>query len=255
LALFRARYSGLLDTMRIQKYLSQCGVASRRTGESLIAKGRVTVNGVIASLGDKIDPRKDTVEVNGEPVTQGRLVYVVLNKPKGVVTTAKDTHSRKTVLDFVEGVSERVYPVGRLDMDVSGTLLLTNDGELAHRLMHPRHQVDKTYLVWVQGAVSSDAAAALEKGVELEDGVTAPASAEILKRSDDATLIRLTIHEGRKRLVKRMCAAVGHPVRDLRRVSIGALRANGLRPGEWRYLHESEIDELKRISGLGPGIS
>jgi len=236
--------------VRLQKYLASCGIASRRRSEELIAGGRVKVNGRPATLGDEIEPSIDLVTVDGRRVEQEDRVYIVFNKPKGIVTTAKDTHNRKTVIDAVAQVRARVYPVGRLDMDVQGALLLTNDGELAYRLTHPKHEVAKVYLAWVQGRMTAETAARLEQGVALDDGVTAPAGVALLNTGRDSTLVRLTLHEGRKREVKRMCAAVGHPVRELRRIAFGGIHVKGLKPGEWRYLQGNEISSLRRLTGL-----
>jgi len=236
--------------MRLQKYLAACGVASRRESERLIAAGRVKVNGQVPRTGDPVDPEADVVTFDDEPVSLHEKVYIVLNKPSGVVTTAKDTHQRKTVLDCVDGAKGRVFPVGRLDKDVEGVLLLTNDGELAHRLMHPSYAVEKLYMAWVKGRISSETAAHLERGVDLEDGRTAPGKVTVLEVEEGASLLRLVLHEGRKREVKRMCAAVGHPVRALRRVAVGGVRAGGLRPGEWRYLADREVGALRRQAGL-----
>ncbi len=236
--------------MRLQKYLAQCGVASRRESETHILSGRVTVNGRRAEIGQQIDPEVDSIAFDGAPVGLDQKVYIVLNKPKGVVTSAKDTHERSTVLDCVPGLNARVFPVGRLDMDVSGTLLLTNDGELAFRLTHPKYEVEKTYMAWVQGDVSDESVRILREGIELDDGPTYPARVNVLKRETSSTLVRLSVHEGRKRLVKRMLSAVGHPVKELRRVSVGPIRATGLIPGEWRYLSEAEVAGLRQLTGL-----
>ena len=236
--------------MRLQKYLAECGIASRRGSEQLIQDGRVTVNDEVATLGLKIDPVSDTVLFDGDPVLADGKVYIVLNKPRGVVTTATDTHERKTVIDCLEGVDARVFPVGRLDMDVSGTLLLTNDGELTNRLSHPRYEVDKVYSAWVKGNVKPKALAQLEQGVELDDGLTAPAQVSISKTQGQKTLLRLTIHEGKKRIVKRMCAAVGHSVVSLRRISIGNIQVDDLQPGEWRHLEAEEVAALYKLVGL-----
>lgn len=236
--------------VRLQKYLAECGVASRREAEKLILAGRVRVNGVVAAIGQQIEADSDKIEVDGAAVAPQRLVYIVLNKPRDVVTTAKDTHGRKTVLDLVGGAGARVFPVGRLDMDVEGALLLTNDGELAHRLMHPKFEVEKTYLAWVSGRMTQEAAAELANGVELEDGPTAPAKVVMMRQGQDATLIRLTLHEGRKREVKRMCEAVGHPVKTLRRVEFGGIDVSGMREGEWRHLLREEVESLRRHAGL-----
>ena len=237
-------------SIKLQKFLASCSVASRRACERLIEDGRVEVNGSVATLGDRIEAERDVVTLDGEDLARDRDVYVVLNKPKGVVTTVKDTHDRRTVLDLITGVDARIFPIGRLDIDVTGTLLLTNDGELTHRLSHPKFEIDKVYLAWVSGRVEAASIQQFRDGVPLEDGMTAPAKASILKRAENSTLIRLTIHEGRKRLVKRMCASVGHPVRDLRRVRIGTIGSNDLIPGEWRHLSQDEVNSLKRLAGL-----
>ena len=236
--------------MRLQRYLAGCGIASRRNAEKLVESGRVVVNGVVAKLGETIDPEKDVVTCDGKLVHSEAPVYVILNKPKETVTSAQDTHGRKTVIDCVEGVRARVFPVGRLDVDVEGALLLTNDGDLAFRLMHPKYQVEKVYLATVTGEFTREALARSEEGVPLEDGLTAPAKARIVNKRQGTTLLRLTLHEGRKREVKRMCAALGHPVRELQRVSIAGITAKGLRPGEWRYLTPHEVATLRRVAGL-----
>ena len=239
-----------MQTIRLQKYLAECGIASRRESETLITAGRVAVNGAPAELGQRIDPKSDHVSLDGEPVARDDKVYVLLHKPRGVITSAKDTHARKTVLDCVEGAPGRLFPVGRLDRDVSGALLLTNDGELAYRVTHPSFGVEKMYIAWVEGRMNEKTAQRLERGVDLEDGRTAPATVAILKHGTHSTQIRLVVHEGRKRLVKRMCAAVGHPVKDLRRLAIGDVHVTGLAPGEWRYLTKAEVQGLCKCAGL-----
>lgn len=231
--------------MRVQKYLAEAGIASRRASEELIRAGRVSVNGETATIGIRIDPDADAICVDGKPVARDAKIYVLLNKPRGVITTAKDTHRRKTVVDLVDGVPGRVFPVGRLDQDVTGTLLLTNDGELANRLAHPRYEITKTYLAWVEGRMNAAAQKRLEEGVELDDGMTSPASVHVVRQERNRTLVSLDIHEGRKHLVKRMCAAVGHPVCSLSRLAMGPLKAEGLRPGEWRYLTPEELKTLR----------
>lgn len=238
---------------RLQKYLASCGVASRRAAEKLIESGRVSVNGEIARLGCTVEPARDRVLVDGNTVGQEQFVYILLNKPPNTVTTSKDTHGRKTVLDCLAGVEARVYPVGRLDMDVGGVLLLTNDGELANRLIHPSYQIPKVYLAWVWGRADDEAIRHLEAGVMLEDGKTAPARARIMKRTPKQTLLRLQIHEGKKREVKRMCKAVGHPVANLTRIAFCGIQAADLRAGEWRYLRDEEVDGLRRATLKGPG--
>lgn len=235
---------------RLQKYLAACGVASRRAAEVLIADGRVTVNGEVAQIGCKVDPAADTILLDGQPVGAEAPVYILLHKPQNTVTTAKDTHGRKTVLDCLADVSARVYPVGRLDRDVGGVLLLTNDGELANRLIHPRYQIPKVYLAWVWGRVGAEAVARLEAGVELDDGVTAPAKARVMKCTTKQSLVRLQIREGKKREVKRMCKAVGHPVAGLTRVAFCGITVGDLKPGEWRHLTAAEVGMLRAKTGL-----
>ena len=234
--------------MRLQQYMAACGVASRRASERFIQDGRVEVNGQPAKLGQCVDPAVDRVTLDGQPVAAEQKVYILLNKPRGVITTAQDTHKRKTVLDCIAGAGARIFPVGRLDMDVEGALLLTNDGDLAYQLTHPKYEIEKVYHVWVSGAVHDETLQRLTRGVALEDGVTAPAKAEVLSSNNQATLLQLTLHEGRKREVKRMCAAVGHRVLELKRVAFGPLTVQGLNPGEWRKLTGSEVETLHRIS-------
>jgi 23S rRNA pseudouridine2605 synthase len=231
---------------RLQKVLSTRGWGSRRVCEDLIAEGRVTVNGDVAVLGRRVDVDHDRVEVDGKPVgVRPGLVYYLLNKPTGVVTTAKDTHGRATVLDIVPA-EPRVFPVGRLDLDTEGLLLLTNDGDLANRITHPRHGVDKEYLAQVAGgAVSAGALRRLRDGVELDDGVTAPARVS----QSSPGLLKIVIHEGRNRQVRRMCEAVGHPVVRLVRTRIGPLTDSTLRPGSWRELRLDEVKALVNAIG------
>lgn len=227
---------------RLQKVLAATGWGSRRACEELIAAGRVTVNGEVAELGRRVDPQADLIEVDGAPVgAKPGLVYYLLNKPAGVVTTAKDTHDRRTVLDLVP-TEPRVFPVGRLDLDTEGLLLLTNDGELAHRISHPSHGVDKEYLAHVRGRLTNGELKQLRDGIELEDGPTAPAEAS----QPSPGVLRLTIHEGRNRQVRRMCEAVGHPVLRLVRVRIGPISDRNLRPGDWRELSTGERNALAK---------
>jgi pseudouridine synthase len=225
----------------LNAYLARAGVASRRKADDLIKARRVTVNGAPGQLNTFVGAR-DRVEVDGQPVEKQRLAYVLLHKPTGVVTTASDPHGRRTVVDLVD-VPERVVPVGRLDADTTGALLLTNDGELSHRLAHPRHGVEKTYVVDVEDAPSDDALTALERGVELEDGRTAAARVRRLGRSR----VELIIHEGRKHQVKRMLEAVGHPVVRLHRSAYAGLTVDGLDPGQWRELEPFETERLRSL--------
>lgn len=235
---------------RLQKVLSRVGLGSRRVCEELIAARRVTVNGEVAELGRRVDPGGDEVAVDGVVIgVAPGLRYLVLNKPAGVVCTASDPQGRPTVVALVPD-DPRVFPVGRLDTETEGLLLLTNDGDLAHRLTHPSHGVDKEYLVWVEGQPSRGVLRRLREGVELEDGPTAPARASLVAPD----LVRLTIHEGRNRQVRRMCAAVGHPVRRLVRTRIGPLTDRRLGAGEWRELTTAEVRSLEQAAaGNLPG--
>jgi 23S rRNA pseudouridine2605 synthase len=230
--------------VRLNAFLARAGVASRRRADELIRAGRVRVNGEPGQLNTDVG-RRDVVEVDGARVERQPLAYVLLHKPAGVVTTASDPQGRRTVVDLVPA-EPRVVPVGRLDADTTGALLLTNDGDLAHRLAHPRYGVPKVYEADVEGSPSDDAIARLRAGIELEDGLTAPAEVERLGRGR----LELTLHEGRRHQVKRMCEAVGHPVRSLRRVRYAELDLDGLGPGEWRELTPGEVAALKAAVGL-----
>jgi 23S rRNA pseudouridine2605 synthase len=226
--------------VRLNAYLARAGVASRRRADELITAGRVVVNGEPGRLNTFVE-RGDRVEVDGKPVVPQRLTYVLLNKPTGTVTTARDPQGRPTVVDLID-LPERVVPVGRLDADTTGALLLTNDGPLAHRLAHPRYGVEKVYEVDVEGRPDDVALRRLAEGVELDDGRTAPARVRRLAPSK----IELTLHEGRKHQVKRMLAAVGQPVSRLHRSTYAGLTLEGLEPGRWRELEPSEVQRLSR---------
>jgi 23S rRNA pseudouridine2605 synthase len=228
--------------VRLNAYLARAGIASRRGAEELIRAGRVAVNGEPAGLATFVEGG-DRVEVDGEEIGPEPLTYVLLHKPAGVVTTARDPHGRPTVVGLVAH-ERRIVPVGRLDADTTGVLLLTNDGPLAHRLMHPRYEVNKVYEAEVEGEPADEALVRLAEGIELEDGVTAPAQTRRLGPSR----LELTIHEGKKHQVKRMLAAVGHPVRRLHRSSYAGLTVDGLGPGEWREL---SVDEVARLGAPG----
>jgi 23S rRNA pseudouridine2605 synthase len=235
--------------MRLNAYLARAGVASRRSADELIKAGRVRVNGEPGRLNTFVQAH-DRVEVDGRPVAKQRLAYVLLNKPAGAVTTARDPQGRPTVVDLV-GHESRVVPVGRLDADTTGALLLTNDGPLAHRLAHPRYGVDKVYEVEVEGDPDERTLTRLSEGVELEDGRTAPAQARRLGPSR----VELVMHEGRNRQVKRMLEAVGHPVRRLHRSAYAGLTLEGLEPGRWRELEPSEVERLRNLPTSKPGRS
>ena len=230
--------------MRLNAFLSRAGVASRRGADELIRAGRVVVNGEPGRFDHEVG-RRDRVEVDGTRVELQPLTYVLLDKPAGTLTTARDPHGRPTVVDLV-GHAVRLAPVGRLDADTTGLLLLTNDGDLAHRLAHPRYGVEKVYVADVDGDPDADIVRRLAGGVELEDGVTAPAR---VRRLGPGRL-ELVLHEGRNRQVRRMCEAVGHPVRRLRRTGYAGLSADGLEPGRWRELSRNEVEHLRRRAGL-----
>jgi len=234
------------EKIRLQKYLARCGIASRRHAEELIRQGRVKVNGVtVTEMGVTVSPG-DLVEFDGKPVVpEEKPVYILLNKPAGYVTTVSDPQGRKTVMDLLKGVKERVYPVGRLDYDTEGLLILTNDGDFAYKSTHPRHQVNKTYIAEVEGIPSNEALRKLRDGVMLDGRLTSPADVKILKQKKRSAVLKITIHEGRNRQVRRMCEAVGHPVLFLKRISIGGLRLGNLKPGEWRYLTASELKKIE----------
>ena len=233
---------------RLQKVLARVGIGSRRVCEDLIAEGRVLVDGEVAVLGRRIDVETVLIEVDGAPVgVRPDLVHYLLNKPAGVVTTADDPQGRPTVVGMVP-IEPRVFPVGRLDLDTEGLLLLTNDGELTHRLTHPSFGVEKEYVAEVLGEPSRGALRRLREGIELDDGTTAPARAALL----DPSVLRLTIHEGRNRQVRRMCEAIGHPVVRLIRTRIGPLADRSLAPGAWRELTGDELRSLQRAVA-GPG--
>ena len=235
---------------RVQKVLARAGLGSRRACEELIADGRVTVDGAVVVLGDRVDPDHQALAVDGVPVpTRPGLVYYLLNKPTGVVTTADDPQGRRTVVDLVPP-EPRVFPVGRLDFDTEGLLLCTNDGDLALRLTHPRYGVEKTYLAEVEGVPSPAALRRLREGVELEDGLTAPARAHVVQPGPETSALELVIHEGRNRQVRRMCEAIGHPVIELSRTKFGPITLGGLAPGRTRVLDSHEVGALLDEAGL-----
>jgi 23S rRNA pseudouridine2605 synthase len=234
---------------RLQKVLARAGLGSRRACEELIAAGRVAIDGRVARLGDRVDPVTERVTVDDVPVlTDTQLVHYLLNKPANVVTTADDPEGRPTVLELVPA-SPRVFPVGRLDFDTEGLLILTNDGELAHLLTHPRHGVEKTYLAEVVGRPTAAAVRALREGIDLDDGRTSPARVRVVQEHDARSALELTIHEGRNRQVRRMCEAIGHPVTRLVRTRIASLRDDRLAPGAHRRLRPEEVRSLYVSAG------
>ncbi|QTJ41763.1 rRNA pseudouridine synthase [Dolosigranulum pigrum] len=233
---------------RLQKVMAHAGVASRRESENIISKGRVKVNGiVITEMGCKVGP-DDRITVDGEPIEREEKVYILLNKDRQVISTVDDPQNRDTVIDSVEGIKERIYPVGRLDYDTTGALLLTNDGELANKLMHPRYEFEKTYVAKVNGRVTEEALQQLKTGVIIEGKETAPARVKLLSydKKTDQSIVKLIIHEGRNHQVKLMMQAVGHPVKELTREKYGFLETTGLSLGQWRHLKDKEVAKLRK---------
>jgi 23S rRNA pseudouridine2605 synthase len=246
----RAEPTAAPGAVRLQKVLATAGVGSRRASEELIFAGRVTVNGQVASLGDKVDPVTAVIHVDGERVvTDARLVYLAMNKPAGVVATMADERGRAALADYLGSVSERVYHVGRLDADSEGLLLLTNDGHLAHRLMHPSYEVPKTYVCEVAGPLPRAVGRRLLAGVELEDGPVRLDAFRMLDAVDRAALVEVVLHEGRKHIVRRLFDEVGHPVSRLVRTAIGPIRLGDLKPGRIRRLNSAEVAALFKAVG------
>jgi len=238
-------------TERLQKVMSEFGVASRRKCEEMIASGKVKVNGqLVIEQGCKVDKEKDIIEVDGKIIKNIEIKsYILLNKPVGYITSVKDQFGRPTVLDLLKDLSARVFPIGRLDYDTEGLILLTNDGELTYRITHPKHNIDKTYRALVRGEVSEQDIKAFSMGIAIEDYVTAPARLEIIRCSEGNDIIDITIHEGKNRQVRKMCSAIGHEVIRLKRIRIGKIGLGALKPGEWRKLSEPEINYLKEYRG------
>lgn len=234
---------------RLQKYMADCGIASRRKSEELIQNGFVTVNGeVVKELGTKINPDKDVVAYKGKVIKpQNKKVYILLNKPEGYVTTAKDQFGRPTVLDLVKDVKERVVPVGRLDYDTSGLLLLTNDGDVVYKLTHPKNEIDKVYEAKLFGVPDSNTINLFKRGITIDGRKTMPAKIELISVDGRFSWCYITIHEGRNRQVRKMCQAARHPVAMLRRVSEGEIKLGDLKKGSWRYLTDKEIRYLKEL--------
>jgi 23S rRNA pseudouridine2605 synthase len=237
--------------MRLNRFLARSGVCSRRNADLLIQAGRVAVNGIpVEKLGVKVDEKQDEVKVDGRKVSLNQnLLYILLNKPKGYLSTVKDNFNRPTILDLV-GKDKNVFPVGRLDKDTQGVLLLTNDGELTFRLTHPRFEIEKKYRVTVQGRMDPETLIRFKQGIKLEEGVTARGEGRIIQAGEEKSVFQLTLKEGRKREVKMMCQAIGLKVLGLKRTDFASLTTKGLKVGEWRYLTEREATRLKKMTGL-----
>lgn len=235
--------------MRLQKYMAHCGVASRRKCEELIRDGHVTVNGeVVRDMGVKINPNRDRVFVKGKRIVmEENHVYIMLNKPRGYITTVKDQYNRPSVMDLVRGISERIYPIGRLDYDSEGLLLLTNDGNMAFHLTHPRYEIDKEYIVRVQGFPKSEDIDKLRNGIDIGGFITSPAQVNFISHNKHTSLFNIIIKEGKNRQVRRMFDAIGHPVVYLKRVRIGNIKLENLKLGKWRYLTNKELEALKDL--------
>ena len=237
--------------MRINKYIALCGVASRRKAEELILAGRVTVNDeVMTELSYKVDEENDIVKVDDKLIKEeNKLVYILLNKPEGYITTVKDQFDRPSVLDLVSDIKERVYPIGRLDYETSGLLLLTNDGDLTYKLTHPKHEVDKTYVARVKGKLTKEEIERFKTGLKIEDYTTAPAKLKVIKYDEqrDSSLLEIKIHEGKNRQVRKLCKSINHPVLRLRRSAMGKIKIGDCEIGKYRYLTEDEIKYLKNL--------
>ncbi len=237
--------------VRLQKYLAESGVASRRKSEELIDAGKVRVNGQIAQIGDKINPKKDTVSVNGKKIIkQKNYTYILLHKPRGFITTMKDEMDRKCVAELIKDVPGRVFPVGRLDRDSEGMLLFTNDGEFANAMTHPTKHVPKTYRVTVRPSITEEQVTALTAGIIIDDRKTAPAEVRIITREENRVVLEIILYEGRNRQIRKMCEEVGLEVARLKRTAIGSIKLGMLKQGAWRYLNEEEVRKLMLASGM-----
>jgi 23S rRNA pseudouridine2605 synthase len=236
---------------RLQKIIAEMGIASRRAAEEIIIEGRVTVNGKPAEIGMKADPLRDHIKVDGKLlVNPEKKVYFIFNKPRGVLTSLGDPEGRPTVTDFLKGIKQRVFPVGRLDYDSEGMLLLTNDGELAHAVLHPSKKIPKTYLVKVKGVLEKEDMEKLRTGIRLDRTVTAPAKVKPLRKTDNNSWIEMTIYEGKKRQIRRMLEKVGHQVMRLMRIRIDGIEMGKIKPGEFRRLSSEELEKIKtEVSG------
>lgn len=239
------------NQIRLQKFLSECGVASRRKSEELIAAGKVKVNGKIAVIGDKINPSRDTVSVNGKKLVRSKShTYIMLHKPRGFITTLSDEMGRKCVAQLIEDVGTRVYPVGRLDRDSEGMLLLTDDGEFANAMTHPTKHVPKTYRVTVRPSVSEDQITALSTGIEIDGRMTMPSEVRVLQRQEGRVVLEIIIYEGRNRQIRKMCETLGLEVARLKRTQIGSVKLGMLKQGDWRNLTDEEVRKLMIAASL-----
>ncbi|WP_416197945.1 MAG: Pseudouridine synthase [Sporanaerobacter sp.] len=235
--------------MRLQKYMALCGVASRRKSEKMIQEGKVKVNGkVVNELGTTVDPNRDIVAVDNKKIKlEKKKIYIMLNKPVGYVTTVKDEYNRKKVIDLIDGIDERIYPIGRLDYDTSGLLFLTNDGELTYKLTHPSFEIEKVYIAKIQGIPNHVELNNFRNGLKIDDYITSKSEINILKKYADSSIVEIKIHEGKNRQVRKMCDKINHPVIELKRVSIANIKLGTLKEGEWRYLKDNEIEYLKKL--------
>ena len=239
------------NTVRVQKYLAECGVASRRKCEELMAQGKVRVNGKVAAVGDKMDPKRDTVTVAGKKIVrQKTYTYLMLHKPRGFITTMQDELDRKCVAQLIADVPARVYPVGRLDRDSEGLLLLTNDGAFANAMTHPSKHVSKTYRVTVRPPVSQEQLTSLTQGVIIDDRKTAPAEVRVVAKEENRVVLEIVLYEGRNRQIRKMCEALGLEVARLRRIAVGSVKLGMLKQGDWRELTEDEVRRLQLAAGM-----
>ena len=242
------------NKIRLQKFLSEAGIASRRKAEEMIRSGLVKVNGKIANIGDSVDPKTDSVSVGGKKVKkENSLRYILLNKPRGYVTTTDDDLGRKCVLELVSGVKERIYPVGRLDRISEGALILTNDGEFANAMMHPSKHVPKTYRVTVRPGITSEQVDILSTGVDIDGRMTAPADVRVLSKEEGRAVLEIVLYEGRNRQIRRMCDALELEVARLKRTAVGSVKLGMLKTGEWRDLTPQEVESLLKSAGLRNG--
>ncbi len=235
--------------MRLQKFIAKSGIASRRKAEELIKNGKIKVNDrIITEMGVKIDPQRDIIKYNNKRLSiENEKKYIILNKPEGYITTVSDQFGRPTVMDLIKDIKERVYPVGRLDYNTSGLLLLTNDGNLTHKITHPKSQIKKTYIAKIKGIISNSKMNRFKNGIDIGGYITAPAQIKLINKKNGCSIVKIIIHEGKNRQIRRMMDKIGHPVLELKRVAIGKITLDNLPKGQWRYLTESEINYLKTV--------